>query len=319
MQAFNSNRHTSLLEKTQTAEHIGQGILTGVWSRNVDKNPLIALEACYYLVLMKRITLALMGTLALLVLGINESPCVNLVLAESSSLIEVESPNNSVIYGQTVPLTVNISRYMDLDGALTPVFSVLRLDYRLDNAPSVNIMSVPDAGWMSGRTPPFQTSLFLFGVSDGNHKIEVMAQGYYETEIGVYTYNVTSTPAYFSVDTVPPNIAILSPLNRTYTTPEEPLIFVVNESSPWKGYSLDGQDTVFAANITLPALPVGSHTLKVYANDTAGNVGSSEIITFTIAETKAEPFPAEAIVGISGASLVALGLGLLVYFKKRKR
>jgi len=51
-----------------------------------------------------------------------------------------------------------------------------------------------------------------------------------------------------------------------------------------------------------------------YANDTFGNIGASETITFTVAS---EPFPTAPVVAVSGALTVVAGL--LVYFKKRKR
>jgi len=155
---------------------------------------------------MKRITAALIFVLALLVLAVGEPKFVKLTTAaqiENSSTIQIEKPNSSVIYGHSVPLTFNVSSALDVDDYLTPEFSVLWLGYSLDDAPPVTIRSVPDTGWMSGERPPFQTTeLFLFEVSDGQHKIEVMANGYFLSQIGVYGYNISSAPAYFTVDTV---------------------------------------------------------------------------------------------------------------------
>ena len=69
-----------------------------------------------------------------------------------------------------------------------------------------------------------------------------------------------------------------------------------------------------AGNVTLTGLTIGKHNVTVYAWDTAGNVGASETIIFTIAE----PFPAVPVAAASAASVAVLSVGLLVYFKKRK-
>ena len=103
--------------------------------------------------------------------------------------------------------------------------------------------------------------------------------------------------------------------NKTFTDSEVPLDFTVNESVSRLSYILDGQDSVtLLGNTTLAGLPFGVHNVTVYAWDTAGNVGASETITFTIAE----PFPVVPVAAASTASVAVLSLGLLVYFKKRK-
>jgi hypothetical protein len=58
---------------------------------------------------------------------------------------------------------------------------------------------------------------------------------------------------------------------------------------------------------------MGVHNVTVYAWDTAGNVGASETITFTVT-----PFPTAPVVAASVASIAVVTAGLLVYFKKRK-
>ncbi len=78
-------------------------------------------------------------------------------------------------------------------------------------------------------------------------------------------------------------------------------------------YSLDGQANVtVAGNTTLTGVSGGEHTLKAYAWDEWGNVGASESVTFTVTA-----FP-KALVVVVLVSAVAVGAGLLLYFKKRK-
>jgi len=65
---------------------------------------------------------------------------------------------------------------------------------------------------------------------------------------------------------------------------------------------------------TLTGLTSGLHNLTIYANDTFGNMGASNI-NFTIAK----PFPTAIVADVSGAIAVVTIAGLLVYYKKRKR
>lgn len=83
-----------------------------------------------------------------------------------------------------------------------------------------------------------------------------------------------------------PLIIILCPENKTYASGDIPLEFTVSATPSWMGYSLDGQANVtIARNMTLPTLSDGSHTVVVYANDTSGNMGASNIVLFTIDAT----------------------------------
>jgi len=101
-----------------------------------------------------------------------------------------------------------------------------------------------------------------------------------------FAYEHSTHEVIIQSDTTPPTISILSPENKTYSENNIPLTFTVDESTDWIGYSLDGQMNVtIAGNITLASLLDGAHYVVVYANDTAGNMGSSNIICFTVDAT----------------------------------
>jgi hypothetical protein len=94
-----------------------------------------------------------------------------------------------------------------------------------------------------------------------------------------------SDVVYFSVDSVPPNVSILAPIDKTYNTANVRLDFTVNEPVAWMGYSIDGQSIAIAGNTTLTGLFDGTYTLTVSAKDAAGNVGTSETVYFAIDTT----------------------------------
>jgi N-acetylneuraminic acid mutarotase len=128
----------------------------------------------------------------------------------------------------------------------------------------------------------------------------------------------TPDPSYVPPDTAPPEIAVASPQNRTYYATDVALNFTVNEPASSMRYVFDGENLGVSGNMTLAGLAYGVHNVTVYAVDMAGNIGTSETISFTIAE-EPELFPVVPVAAASVASVALIGVGLLVYFKKRKR
>ena len=125
----------------------------------------------------------------------------------------------------------------------------------------------------------------------------------------------TTEPA-LAVDSIPPSISNISLYNRTYTSTEVPLNFTVSENISQVIYSLDGKENVtIPGNTTLTGLSTGSHNVTLYARDVAGNIGASETVTFTVVD-EAEPSP-QVPVAVALASMVVVGVGLTVHFKKR--
>ncbi|MFQ6055470.1 MAG: hypothetical protein ACE5J3_05760 [Methanosarcinales archaeon] len=88
--------------------------------------------------------------------------------------------------------------------------------------------------------------------------------------------------AWTAPDTTPPVITILSPEYTTYGATTINLNYTINEPTVWNGYSLDGNANVtITGNTTLNGLSDGMHNITVYANDSAGNMGSAKV-TFYI-------------------------------------
>jgi hypothetical protein len=121
----------------------------------------------------------------------------------------------------------------------------------------------------------------------------------------------------FTIDTTPPTATILYLENKTYSS-TVPLDFVTNESISQSLMSIDGlQNVTITGNTTLSALTNGAHNVTVFVKDKAGNVGASQTITFTIAESVSTTLIIGSSVAVA-AVVAAVGLGLLVHFKKRQ-
>jgi parallel beta-helix repeat protein len=144
---------------------------------------------------------------------------------------------------------------------------------------------------------------------------EVDGSGVWNTAFFINPNNIDRYPLVnpWIPDIPPPSVLIISPENKTYTTTNVQLTFLVNETAVWLGYRLDGQETVtITGNTTLAGLSSGLHNITVYARDAFGNTGVSTII-FSITE----PIPTTWI-AIAAVSVVVVGIGLVVYFRKKR-
>jgi len=206
----------------------------------------------------------------------------------TSPTLSILSPENKTYTVNEVPLTFTVSEPTSWIG------------YSLDGQANITI---------AGNTT-------LTGLSDGMHSLIVYASdiagnvGYSD----IVYFTIQTTP----IDTTPPSISILSPENKTYDTTDIPLTFTIDESVSWIAYSLDGQaNLTITGNTTLSGLSDDSHSLMVYAKDTAGNTGASEIIYFTIETEKEEAFPTLILATIVIAGIAVLGVA--VYFLKKRK
>jgi parallel beta-helix repeat protein len=105
---------------------------------------------------------------------------------------------------------------------------------------------------------------------------------YFAHQALTHEISIQGTPP----DITPPAISILSPEAKAYNKRDIPLTFTINEPTSWIGFSLDGQsNTTTVGNTTLTSLLDGTHTIRVYANDTEGNMGNSTPVNFSIDAT----------------------------------
>lgn len=122
----------------------------------------------------------------------------------------------------------------------------------------------------------------------------------------------SSNQVYFSVDSLPPYINMVMPLNQSYGSNDIQLTFTVNQNCTHFAYSLDGAANVtIEGNVTLPALSNGSHRITIYATGIYGLTGSITVY-FTIA-----PFPTLTVVGIAASAIIVLA-SLYLFMPRRK-
>ena len=187
--------------------------------------------------------------------------------------------------------------------------------YSLDGQIPENITITNSSVSVNAGAPVFFVgSANLTALTEGPHNLTVHVIFDYApttySKSGIYKESESTVN--FMIDTVPPEVIILTLENKTFSTTDIPLNIVVNDDSQIT-YSLDGQENMtFVGNTTLTNLPRGEHNVTVYAEDVVGNVAVSTI-RFNI-----EPFPTALI--LSTITVVAVvSAGLMVYFKKRKQ
>ena len=247
-------------------------------------------------------------------------------IKSSYHAITIGSPKNGSIYNRNqIPLNVTVD-YIYTE-RYVPWRVLSRLFYSIDDEPA-KILTIVSQGYTTPIPYVYSTEIDISSLSNGLHKIEVVAE--FSVDVGhvyVASYNYSSSPATFSCFRDQPIVvSIISPENKTYELQGIALNFTLNEAVTKITYNLDGRNTTINGNVTLSGLEVGEHNLTVFAEDKAGNGGSSETLFFTVEEpilTSEPPLSVDPNFSLyTGLALLIIILTLfaffLFYFKKRK-
>ena len=211
-------------------------------------------------------------------------------------VINVQSPQNGTSYNiRTLPLNFTVESNQEDQ---TSTRYILNSEKPVDVATTVVSSRIATMQvWNGWSSEPNQTKRYVLYTAEGNTGLDNLADGTYNLTIQRYfTYSITpqeitiynATTVTFTIDTTSPSIQIIQPENKTYNTTNIPLNFTLTEPSTIR-YSIDKQDNItLAGNTTLTGLPDGLHNITIYANDTAGNMGKSDVVFFTVAT---QPLP----------------------------
>jgi hypothetical protein len=238
---------------------------------------------------MKKTALALALLLALLATGSTgtqplESVSANYKPYPPPAVTFVSPAKNGVIPQSNIPIEVKVEAFRFSPSS--EFESVAWLNYSLDG--QADVAAAVSSPYFYKDTPgEAQTATgALTGLSDGYHSLMVHGETNFKKYFNDAAFSAT---VYFTVDTVKPTVKVFSPVPlRTYTSVNLSLNYFVNEPVSWAGYSLDKDANVTSRiNATLTNLSFGMHTLKVYANDSAGNQASSNSIVFTVKDIQA--------------------------------
>jgi len=216
---------------------------------------------------------------------------------EEPPVVSIFSPQDGEAYVlNSMSLTFNVSLGESTSGMPRWLVELYFEGDWQENKTYVNVDEYDYEKYHSERSLlPSEFSFNLTNIPEGKHTITVYANvkshEWEDPEGGLPVFYWDffincSASINFTIDTVPPKVAVLSPENKTYDTTDIPLNFTVNEPVSEITYVLDGQANVtITGNMTLTELSEGSHTITVYANDTAGNIGTSETVYFSIDQT----------------------------------
>lgn len=236
------------------------------------------------------------------------------VVAASS---QIDYPLASGIYIRSPTNRTYTSSLLTLNASVTGLVAsnIKRsMTYSLDGMPNNTLPTV-----IYSREHSFQATIVgtadLPTLSYGSHNVTVYAKhevndasmgGVYYSK---YVHYSNSTVCFTISDSIPPDelippvISNLSIENKTYNSTELLLSFNIDTTVSWLAYCLDNQANRTMAgfydpniwgnqfNKTLTGLSDGSHSLIVYANNTAGKTGASETVYFTVSTNSEQKIP----------------------------
>jgi hypothetical protein len=162
----------------------------------------------------------------------------------------------------------------------------------------------------------FNGNITLPNLSEGKHELNVVVTTNISATNPTYQdiYQTIRHTIIFYIDTVAPKITDLS-VDSTDTS-DFLLNYEVDENTSWVGYSLDNQANVtINGNAVLRDLSNGVHNVTVYAEDSYGNIGVSETISFTVGLF---PLIVVALL-IAVAVIVVVAVASVILYKRRKK
>jgi hypothetical protein len=239
--------------------------------------------------------------------------------------IIIHTPQNGSYYSKNLNLTFDV--IIPNTNGDKSISAVIELYYKASWEP--NEIAVTQKNFF-GESTSF--SVDLSGLRGGNHSITIYAvgQGSYNTReefdansyAMIYYYEVFEMACFSTVsfikDVVSPIISFLSPQNGTYITSDVKLDFTVSEATSEILYCLDGKENqTVTDSLNLTGLAEGAHNVALYAADLAGNAAVPQTLFLNV--DVPELFSASSIPAFSVATVAVVGVGLLVYFKRRKR
>jgi hypothetical protein len=218
----------------------------------------------------------------------------------------ISSPTSGMVYTNTsIPLIL-------VANVANPTPEIVSIAYSLDENPNVTLTNLNKTLRLPSHIDgsQFFAELVLENLSEGNHTLKAYSQD----DSGVQM----SASVEFMIDIqyqIP--LLVLSPQNITYYTTEVPLTFVCSEEFTFVSpdYVLDGMGMgPISGNLTLTGLSLGKHEITVIVWTVRGVF--SQTVYFSVSEP--ESFPITLVIS-SLIALVAVGLGFLVYLKRRRR
>jgi hypothetical protein len=264
---------------------------------------------------MKRIALALT-----LILALSVSIIAGMQTLEVAKANFLPAPA-IIIYSPAPIISTNTSILLNVGvNILNNSPEIVRILYSVDGSSNVTLTNLTrtDNVWFDPNKvgSEFRATSILDNLAEGNHTLKVYSQDADGNEM--------SSSVEFTVDThyKYPEIVILSPQNTTYASTEVPLTFTCDRQIWSADYILEGEGghMSLSGNTTLTGLSNGTHTITVYVFTERGQA-NSQTVHFTVSpEThqQTEPFPITLLLAVLIASVTVV-IGLLVYFKKRKR
>jgi PKD repeat protein len=122
----------------------------------------------------------------------------------------------------------------------------------------------------------------LEGISTGFSSLNFVTLKVGDNSVPPNAIPATGVGGTVKVGNPAPQATIISPENSTYGTSTVNLNFTLTEPAAWIGYSLDGNANVTITGSMNISVSEGQHSIVIYANDSAGRTGASDIVYFTV-------------------------------------
>jgi len=161
-----------------------------------------------------------------------------------------------------------ISIFSPSDGSVIQSGELLRFNVSDPEEHLDAVSYTVDGGSSQSLSSPYEID--TSGWSEGSHTVTVTA-----TDLAGHS---TSSQYQFEIDDTEPYVEIISPENRLYSTDSLTLDYSSSDTNLAETfYSLNDETNISLSGSTSFTAEEGMNTIKLYANDTAGNLNSTNV------------------------------------------
>ena len=202
----------------------------------------------------------------------------NFDLYRSEPKVSVSSPIMNAVYSQS---TINLEVKVEMDSHFIIAHEkIMWIQYSFDGQPGVNLTVKSELNSYGSFA---YAKKALTNLSSGVHSISIYGQTIlsdYSNGEPLSNFTVTN---YFIIEKATPVINVLSPKPKTYDSTSMLLEYKSDTSLSWAGFSLDNNQVITSlATLSLNNLLNGAHTVRMYGNDSAGHLYTSQTVDFTV-------------------------------------
>ncbi len=198
-----------------------------------------------------------------------------------SGTFDVEDTTEPLVTNLQAPATLELGDYINISADVEDNFAVdtVLIELEYPDSSRINYTTIQGSSYYNDTIGPGQLGTYTYRIYANDTESNLN-----DTESGTFDVEDTTPPLVTSLQATPDPVEIYSFINISvtatdYTDVDKVLIEIEQPDSTRTNYTTAKAGDIYY-NDTINSTQLGSHTYRIYANDTIGNLNDTESSTF---------------------------------------